>query len=1200
MFLSGLLDTLAADRRCGTWLRSFLATSHPPRAESYRAASGARPVLLAALARESQRSLLVVEPRPNAAERLYGALAAYVPAERTLLWTAPDAIPYEQLPVDAEDVARRIATLGQLFAARQRAPQDSLVVVTSARGLLAHVLTRDQFEQHRQPLAVGQQITASTLDRWLKQGYEPVATVQAPGQFSRRGGVIDIYSPGDVTPTRIELFGDSIESLRPFNPVTQRSLGHAPSVTVLPASDVPLWERERALRLLADVDTGNLRPEVAAQWRRLLDLLRQGETPPVQELLGAYLTDRPGSLLDHLPSNAIVVLDEPDTIDLALNQLIAQAEELRAGFEAGGELPRGLRPPYHERETIEAGFARFDCLRLGSDSGLGPASAIGDIFGPTRQYAGRIERLAEDISGASAHGHHTVMVTVQDKRLGELLGAHNVTPRHGASVVSPLPAVSIVRGDIPAGWSFTGSGQPAARSDGSFTVLSDGDIFGTVRVHRRPSTRTAAQHQAFIRALTPGQLVVHLEHGIARFTGLVTLEVDGAPPDGGAPPMREFLALQYSGDDRLYVPVDQTDRVAPYSGPGGDDPPLNRLGSVDWAKTKRRVQRAVEDMADELLALYAAREAAPGHAFSPDTPWDRELEESFPYTETEDQFRAISEVKDDMERTRPMDRVVAGDVGYGKTEVALRAAFKAVNDGTQVVVLVPTTVLALQHMRTFQERLAAFPARVEMLSRLRTTREREAVKLGLATGQVDIVIGTHALLSNDVRIKNLGLVIVDEEQRFGVRHKERLKQLRTSVDVLTMSATPIPRTLHQALSGIRDLSVIDTPPQDRAPIRTFVAPHHDATIREVVLRELDRGGQTFFVHNRVRTLPMVAAHLRELLPEARIVHAHGQMDQGELERIMIAFIRGEYDVLVSTTIIESGLDIPTVNTIVIDDAPHFGLTQLHQLRGRVGRSDTRAYCYLLYHPGRPMTTDAQERLETIQSATELGAGFRIAMKDLELRGAGNLLGAEQSGHIAAVGFDLYVQLLSAAVEEKRTGVTPKAEHPVRLDLPLTALLPPTYITDVATRLREYRRLAATREREKVDELGQEWIDRFGPLPDEVRSLLYLSGVKLRAIALGIEVLAIRDRVLSARPVPTDALDHRSLRRAFGEALSMGPTSLRVSLRNEGASWEATLEQLLHLLETARPAREVPPAGNGDGRAHLHPRTKQLRGVPGGD
>lgn len=1197
MFLSGLLDTLVGDDRLSSWVRKLKATEGAA-LHTLNAPAAARPALIAAVARACGRPVLVIEPRPDAAIRLRDALAAYLPSQQTLLWAAADTIPYEQLPVDAVDVARRVAVLGRLRNLSVEANQAPLVVVTGARGLLAQVLTPEQMDQSRQRLKVGDEFNPAFLENWLQQGYEPVATVEAPGQFSRRGGVIDLFPPGEESPVRIELFGDTIESLRPFDPFTQRSTGQATEVSVLPASDLPLWERERALRPLDGVDTSNLRPEVLVEWLRLLDMLRRGETPPVQELLGPYLTDRPGSILDYLPADCLVIEDEPGALVLALDQLMAQADELRSGFELNGELPAGLRAPYHERGAIAAALARLDRLRLGDIPDGGQAPALDGMFRQATQFAGQIARLAEEIKAARASRARLVMVTAQDKRLRELLAEHDIVPHALGAPGSPLPDLSIVRGDIPGGWSIVGAPPSAGGGARPLTVLGDPDIFGAVRVSRRPSHRTPAQHQAFIRALTPGQYVVHLEHGIARFTGLVTLTVDDAPTEGGEPPAREFLALQYLGEDRLYVPVDQTDRVAPYSGPGGDDPPLNRLGSADWAKTKRRVQRAVEDMADELLALYAAREAAPGHAFAPDTPWDRELDESFPYTETEDQFRAITEVKDDMERTRPMDRVVAGDVGYGKTEVALRAAFKAVNDGAQAVVLVPTTVLALQHSRTFKERLAAFPVRVEMLSRLRPAREREAVKEALASGEVDIVIGTHALLSNDVRVKNLGLVIVDEEQRFGVRHKERLKQLRASVDVLTMSATPIPRTLHQALSGIRDLSVIDTPPEDRAPIRTFVAPYQEAMIREVVLRELDRGGQIYFVHNRVRTLAMVASRLRDLIPEARIVHAHGQMDQGELERIMIAFVSGEFDLLVSTTIIESGLDIPAVNTIVIDDAPHFGLTQLHQLRGRVGRSDSRAYCYLLYHPGRPMTADAQERLETIQSATELGAGFRIAMKDLELRGAGNLLGAEQSGHIAAVGFDLYVQLLGAAVEEKRAGVVARAERPVRLDLPVSALIPATYITDVATRLREYRRIAAIRERESIDALGQELADRFGPLPDEARALLYLASVKLRALALGIEVIAIRDQALTLRPMVTRAVEQVSLRRAYGDALAIGPTSLRLSTRALRGGWQPALERILGVLEAAKQGATAATSTNGQAADSLSRMTLAARrGAP---
>ncbi|PMP79876.1 MAG: transcription-repair coupling factor, partial [Chloroflexus aggregans] len=638
------------------------------------------------------------------------------------------------------------------------------------------------------------------------------------------------------------------------------------------------------------------------------------------------------------------------------------------------------------------------------------------------------------------------------------------------------------------------------------TLLTDSEIFG-IRQRRPLSERrrktTIVDRTAFLRSLKPGDYVVHIEHGIAVFDGMIRRTVGEVE--------REYLVLRYAGEDKIYVPVDQIDRVTRYIGAGDGPPTLTRLGTQDWERTKRKVRAAVQELAEELLHLYAQRQLKPGFAFSPDNEWQRELEASFPYLETDDQLRAIAEVKADMERPIPMDRLVCGDVGFGKTEVALRAAFKAVQDGKQVAILVPTTVLAQQHFDTFRKRMAAFPVTVEMLSRFRSPKEQDDIVRDLARGKIDIIIGTHRLLSNDVVFRDLGLVIVDEEQRFGVRHKERLKQLRAEVDVLTLTATPIPRTLHMALSGIRDLSVIDTPPEDRLPIKTYVVPADDHLIQEVIRRELEREGQVYFVHNRVQSIYHVAERLRRLVPEAQIAVGHGQLAERDLERVMMDFFEGRYDVLVCTTIIESGLDVPNANTIIIDDATHYGLAQLYQLRGRVGRGATRAYAYLLYNPAAPMSSDARQRLETIQEATELGAGFRVAMRDLEIRGAGNLLGAEQSGHIAAVGFDLYSRLLEQAVQQLKRdvdemtvdrGFTPSPTAMaaglraptvsekvlvaplVTIDLPLTAYLPPTYIADETVRLAVYQRMIDADTIEEVRSLRQELIDRFGgPLPE---------------------------------------------------------------------------------------------------------------------
>jgi transcription-repair coupling factor (superfamily II helicase) len=791
-------------------------------------------------------------------------------------------------------------------------------------------------------------------------------------------------------------------------------------------------------------------------------------------------------------------------------------------------------------------------------------------FGHPAAFAGRLKAFLDRVARPAVRGGESVVVVSQQSaRLHELLAERNVE----IAVSDRLPdawtraskegRLALVHGTLSEGWRCEAL---------NLAVYTDGELFGWRKI-RRPLRRSrAAAREAFLSDLEPGELVVHVDHGIARFRGLYRTG-GSASPDGTTNADREFLLLEYDSGDRLYVPSEQADRVTRYVG-GGDEPPgLTRLGTQEWSRAKARARRAVRDIAKDLVELYAARKLAQGHAFPPDTAWQRELEDSFPYVETPDQMTAIAEVKHDMETPTPMDRLLVGDVGYGKTEVALRAAFKAVMDGKQVAVLVPTTVLAQQHYTTFAERLGAFPMRVEVLSRFRSEKEQKAVVEALAAGGVDIVIGTHRLVSKDVSFKDLGLVIVDEEQRFGVVHKERLKQLRKEVDVLTLTATPIPRTLHMSLAGVRDMSVIETAPEERLPIRTYVAEHDDGLVREAILRELDRGGQVYYVHNRVQSIEIVAKRLRELVPEARFLIGHGQMPEEQLERVMVRFAEGQADVLLCTTIIESGLDIANANTIVVDNSHRMGLAQLYQLRGRVGRGPVRAYAYFLYARDTQLNEQAEARLRTIYEATELGAGFRIAMKDLEIRGAGNLLGAEQSGQIAAVGFDLYTRLLGEAVDlmraaqEGRPLEVTDAVGPDRrpsLDLPLDAFLPPEYVADEAARLNLYQRFATATTGEQVGDLIAELEDRFGPLPEPAQNLVYLVGLRLEALRAGVSQISALDSEivvkLHGRPPP----DVARLGREVGAPLRAGSNQLRLP-RGKGQGWIVSLQRLVDLL-----------------------------------
>jgi len=1141
----------------------------------------ARPYLEAALAVARGTAVLVVTSRPDRAREVADAIAAYLPpdAPPPLLWRAPDALPYEVLQRDPATAAPRLATLHQLATASER--KNAPVVVAAVGGLMRPVIAADELRAHTTVLAPGTRVNErELLMQWISWGYESVPVVEQPGQLSRRGGIIDVFSPTMETPVRIELFGDEVESLRRFDPTSQRSEGPVARVAVIPPAELPPWRAAEALEALREVNLEGLRPEIIAEWQRNMETLERGEMPPLGDgPLISYFLPEMQTLVDALPPDALVIVDEPGAVRLAVNQLVAQAEELRDQFIAGGELPRNVRVPYLGWDAVRERFARFARLELGQweethgvENEVFAADVLG--FGSAPGFGGRLDNALEAIRAATLPPQpmRVLIATDQDARLRELLAdadlfpvsRTNAFPRLNASTnvdagtgIDPFagllpPAVGsieLVHLAVSAGWQ---------NENTSTLLLTDRELFGIRPTARQPARRSTRSARTFIQGLVDGQYVVHIEHGVGIYRGLVTLSTSGAE--------REYLLIEYAGADRLYVPVDQTDRVAPYQS-GGADPTVHKLGSGEWTRTKGRVRRAVLDLADDLVKLYAKRETVTRASYGPDTNWDYALADSFPYEETVDQARAIREVKTDLEKDEPMDRLLVGDVGFGKTEVALRAAFKAVNQGKQVAVLVPTTVLALQHYQTFRERLAAFPVRVEMLSRLRTAKENDGTVRDLAEGTVDMVIGTHRLLQKDVRFKRVGLVIVDEEQRFGVRHKERFKQLRTEVDVLTLSATPIPRTLNLALIGVRDLSLIQTPPQERLPVRTFVTPYNDNIVREVILREIDRGGQVFFVHNRVQSIPHLYKRLSDLVPEARIGIGHGQMEDGKLEAVMLAFVRREYDVLLATTIIESGLDIPNANTLIVNDATNYGLTQLYQLRGRVGRSPSRAYAYFLYDGTRPMTEEAQERLEAIQAATDLGAGFQLAMRDLEIRGAGNILGAEQSGQIAAVGFDFYTRMLQAAIEEVRTGETVPEERPVTLNLPVPASLPPDYVPDEALRITLYRRIADLTSTDAVDDVAKELVDRFGAMPESVEGLLDLVRWKIRARGVGVENITEIEHEIVVRPVPASRLNQSRLLRRYGREIRFTPNTVRINTRHI-SEWKNALDAVLSEIEIA--------------------------------
>jgi transcription-repair coupling factor (superfamily II helicase) len=1063
----------------------------------------ARAFLLAGLARAAGRLVVVTTATTADAETLAEDVGAFLGPDRVACFPAWETLPHERLSPRSETVARRLALLHRL------ATQDGggLEVLTVPARAMMQPLAPGLDRVVPVHVARGDRVDLEDLlERLVAAGYQRTDMVERRGEVAVRGGLVDFFPPGEDHPVRVELWGDEVESIRAFAVASQRSLIEVPEVTAWPCREVLLTtaERDRARQLAAEFPTaGDLLARVA-----------EGLDVEGVEALLPLLFDDLRLLPSYLPGDALLVLADPKrTLDRA-EEVRSQADEaMQASWATAAD---GATAPvegvaYHPLRRVLEGAGR-PLLRLGPfDSGV-PAAVRVDAHA-VEPYRANVTRVAADARELAAAGTTVLLCTEgagPAQRLVEVLRDEGLTvPPLATELPADLgPGVLVGTGPL-----LTGFRLPALR----LALVAEGDLYGTRRQTREqarmPSARRRARHaggQVALEELQPGDIVVHAVHGIGRYVGMEQRSVGGAE--------RDYLVLAYDQGDRLYLPSEQVELISRYV--GGEAPKLSRLGSREWDRQKARVRRKVREMAAELVRLYSARMASPGHAFAPDSPWQRELEDAFPYTETPGQLTAIEEVKADMEAPVPMDRLLCGDVGYGKTEVAVRATFKAVMDGKQAAVLVPTTLLAQQHFATFSERFAPFPVKVAMLSRFQSRREQDEVVAGMANGTVDLVIGTHRLLSADAKWADLGLVVVDEEHRFGVGHKEHLKQLRTEVDVLNLTATPIPRTMEMAISGIRDLSVMETPPEERHPVLTFVGPYDEATVANAIRREMLREGQTFFVHNRVETIDRVALRVRQLVPEARVAVAHGQMSEEQLERVMLEFWDKSYDVLVCTTIIESGIDIPTANTLVVDRADTLGLAQLYQLRGRVGRSRERAYAYLLYPPERSITETSHQRLATVATHQDLGSGRAIAMKDLEIRGAGNLLGADQSGHVALVGYDMYMQLLAEAVAEMR-GRPLEQPKELKLEVPVDAHLPAAYVPRERLRLEAYRRLGGAKAVEEVEALAAELADRYGPPPPPVRNLLVLAGVRAQAIAAGLtEVVCFGGR---ARLAPVDGL-----------------------------------------------------------------------------
>ena len=1110
---------------------------------------------------------LVIAPTDRQAEDLAHALRSYLPAEDIAMMPAWETLPHERLSPRSDTIGRRLQVLRAITGPAASRPR---IVVAPVRAVIQPIVSGiEKLEPVH--LVRGEEYPFKDVVRGLNDAaYSRVDLVAKRGEYAVRGGIIDVFPPTATTPVRLEFFGDELDEMRHFSVADQRTLsggGELTELTLLPCRELLITPEvmSRAARLKADY------PAAAS----MLEKIAGGIYVEGMESLTPLLVDSMTTLTALLPAGSLVVSVEPERVRARAEDLVATNEEfLAAAWDTAAEADAvspidlgqlrlsdsGFRTIDSTRaEALAAHLSWWDITELTTDDSLleDAAEAIESVENlqngaladaieegidtytltarPATAFNGSVHRMLESL-GDLIQQQWTVLALTNGRGSTDRLIALLHSEDEGVASVPAARRVSLEEdpaGDLEHGIVEVCEAPASAGflfEDAKLAVFTEAELLGRRGTYAPRSAsgqkfKTRRRNAVDPLALNPGDYVVHERHGIGRFVEMTSRPVAGAAPVNGVQPMKEYLVIEYApskrggAPDRLFVPSDQLDLISNYV--GGENPSLSKMGGSDWAKTKSRARKAVKEIAADLVKLYSARQASRGHAFAPDTPWQRELEESFPYNETPDQLTAIHEVKEDMEKEIPMDRLISGDVGFGKTEVAVRAAFKAVQDGKQVAVLVPTTLLAQQHYETFTERFSGFPVKIRVLSRFQKAKETRQITEEIASGAVDVVIGTHRILSESIVFKDLGLVIIDEEQRFGVEHKEKLKQMRTNVDVLAMSATPIPRTLEMSLTGIRETSTLATAPEERHPVLTFVGPRTDSQITAAIRRELMREGQVFFVHNRVADIDNVAAEIGKLVPEARIATAHGRMSESRLEQIIVDFWERRFDVLVCTTIVETGLDISNANTLIVDNAQNYGLSQLHQLRGRVGRGRERAYAYFLYPVDKTLGEIAHERLKAVATHNELGAGLQLAMKDLEIRGAGNLLGGEQSGHIAGVGFDLYLRLVGEAVANYR-GEREEREVETKIDLPVNAHIPHTYIDSERLRLQAYRQIAAADTEEKIAEAREELADRYGELPEAVENLLAVATLRMHARAAGIHemvVLGPKVRVVSAQPLP---------------------------------------------------------------------------------
>lgn len=1071
----------------------------------------ARPIFYQTIWSETENPLLIVTPNLLHAQRVYDDLVRLIGEEQVHLYPAEELIAAEVSFSGPELRAHRIDTLDHMKSVGKG------VYITPVAGMRKLLPTKEQWDYATLRISEGEELDT---DEWLLKlvamGYSRTPMVTTPGEFALRGGILDIYPLNLEHPVRIELFDTEVDSLRLFSAEDQRSLEKVQSLCILPASELVLSKDQRITL------AGKLEAKLATSLKKIkvddtktlmlqhvqhdIDLLKQGETPEQLAKYASLIDTQTAFLGDYFPGNGLVFFDELGRIQEMTDTLEREEGDWIVSLLEEGKFLHDVSLTYTFREIISKlqQQVTFLSLFVRTFPMVSVKKSIAFSCKPMQSFHGQMHLLKAEMERWTLGKFQIFIVAQGDDRLQKV---RDVLADYDMEAEIASPSTEIQGGKIYLvdGELSTGFEMPLQR----LTVITDSELFKQQpKKKTRAQKLTNAERIKSYSEIKPGDYIVHIHHGIGRFVGIETLESGGVHKD--------YLHIVYKADDKLFVPVDKIDLIQKYIASEEKEPKLHKMGGAEWKKTRTKVSAAVQDIADDLIKLYAEREALRGFAFSEEQDMQRQFEAEFPYEETVDQLRSINEVKRDMENERPMDRLICGDVGYGKTEVAIRAAFKAVLDGKQVAFLVPTTILAQQHFETMSERFKDYPITVGLMSRFRSKKQQTETVKGLKNGSVDVVVGTHRILSKDMQYKDLGLLIIDEEQRFGVTHKEKIKQMKTNVDVLTLTATPIPRTLHMSMIGVRDLSVIETPPANRFPVQSYVMEHNGALVREAIEREMARGGQVFYLYNRVDDMTRKVEEIQQLVPEARVGYAHGQMSETELESVILGFLDGDYDVLVTTTIIETGIDIPNVNTLIVYNADRMGLSQLYQLRGRVGRSSRVAYAYFMYQRDKVLTDVAEKRLMAIKEFTELGSGFKIAMRDLTIRGAGNLLGSQQHGFIDSVGFDLYSQMLQEAIEERQSGVKKEVVPEIEIALDIDAYIPDSYISDGYQKIQMYKRVKGIETEEEMIELQDELIDRFGDMPNETDRLLRIARMKVWARQIGVESIKQHGKVVTIR------------------------------------------------------------------------------------